>query len=101
MYISGMLIPESSPKLERATWLETPLKTSLAGRTIAISVFISEVAVRIKVIGDADTISGRLDTAGQPDPDLIIRPSGELRISNFLLWQSAYAELYFTDMQIV
>jgi undecaprenyl diphosphate synthase len=32
-----------------------------------------------------------------PDPDLIIRTSGEMRISNFLLWQSAYAELYFTD----
>ena len=35
--------------------------------------------------------------AGIPDPDLIIRPSGEYRISNFLIWQSAYAELYFTD----
>jgi len=33
-----------------------------------------------------------------PDPDLIIRPSGEIRISNFLLWQSAYAEYYFTDV---
>lgn len=38
-----------------------------------------------------------LDTAALPDPDLIIRTSGERRISNFLLWQSAYAELYFTD----
>ena len=33
-----------------------------------------------------------------PDPDLIIRPSGELRLSNFLLWQAAYAEFYFTDV---
>ena len=41
--------------------------------------------------------SGLLWSAGVPDPDLIIRPSGELRISNFLLWQSAYAEYYFTD----
>jgi undecaprenyl diphosphate synthase len=41
---------------------------------------------------DADLISGYLYTAGQPDPDLIIRPSGEYRISNFLLWQSAYTE---------
>ena len=39
-----------------------------------------------------------LYSAGVPDPDLIIRPSGELRISNFLLWQSAYAEYYFTDV---
>lgn len=39
-----------------------------------------------------------LATAGQPDPDLFIRTGGERRISNFLLWQSAYAELYFTDV---
>ncbi|MDZ4181403.1 MAG: polyprenyl diphosphate synthase, partial [Candidatus Cloacimonadaceae bacterium] len=38
-----------------------------------------------------------LYTAGQPDPDLIIRTSGEMRLSNFLLWQSAYAEIYVTD----
>ena len=37
-------------------------------------------------------------SAGVPDPDLIIRPSGEVRVSNFLLWQSAYAEYYFTDV---
>ena len=41
--------------------------------------------------------AGFLDTAGIPDPDLIIRTSGEQRTSNFLLWQSAYAEYYFTD----
>lgn len=39
-----------------------------------------------------------LDTAGIPDPELIIRPSGEVRVSNFLLWQSAYSEYYFTDV---
>jgi len=42
-----------------------------------------------------ETLSRELDTAGIPDPDLIIRTSGELRLSNFLLWQSAYAELIF------
>ncbi|MGI5973204.1 MAG: isoprenyl transferase [Oscillospiraceae bacterium] len=42
--------------------------------------------------------SGYLWSAGVPDPDLVIRPSGEVRISNFLLWQSAYAEFYFTDV---
>lgn len=45
-----------------------------------------------------DTISGYLDTAGIPDPDLMIRTSGELRLSNYLLWQLAYSEFYFTDV---
>jgi undecaprenyl diphosphate synthase len=44
---------------------------------------------------DADAISARLDTADIPDPDLIIRTSGEQRLSNFLLWQAAYAEFVF------
>jgi undecaprenyl diphosphate synthase len=52
---------------------------------------------------DPDTMceavfEGFLDTAGTPDPDLIIRTSGEQRLSNFLLWQSAYAELVFQDV---
>ncbi|MBR4724121.1 MAG: isoprenyl transferase [Clostridia bacterium] len=49
-------------------------------------------------IGDIteDMISSELYTGGQPDPDLIIRTSNELRLSNFLMWQSAYSELYFT-----
>jgi undecaprenyl diphosphate synthase len=42
-------------------------------------------------------VSDLLYTAGQPDPDLLIRTSGEMRVSNFLLWQTAYSELYFTD----
>ncbi len=42
-------------------------------------------------------LAGLLDTAGIPDPDLIIRTSGEQRLSNFLLWQSAYSEFYFTN----
>jgi undecaprenyl diphosphate synthase len=44
-----------------------------------------------------ETFAGLLYTAGQPDPDLLIRTSGEMRISNFLLWQIAYAEIYVTD----
>jgi len=43
-------------------------------------------------------ISSYLDTAGLPDPDLLIRTAGEMRISNFLLWQISYAELYVTDI---
>jgi tritrans,polycis-undecaprenyl-diphosphate synthase [geranylgeranyl-diphosphate specific] len=47
---------------------------------------------------DEDEVSRRLYTAEMPDPDLVIRTSGEERISNFLLWQMAYSELYFTDV---
>jgi undecaprenyl diphosphate synthase len=46
---------------------------------------------------DEETISGHLYTAGLPDPDLLIRTSGEMRVSNFLLWQIAYAEIYVTE----
>ena len=46
---------------------------------------------------DEESIAARLYTAGLPDPDLLIRTSGEKRVSNFLLWQIAYAELYVTD----
>ncbi|HTT04385.1 MAG TPA: polyprenyl diphosphate synthase [Steroidobacteraceae bacterium] len=47
---------------------------------------------------DADAISRHLYMAGMPDPDLIIRTSGEVRLSGFLLWQSAYSEFYFSDV---
>jgi undecaprenyl diphosphate synthase len=46
---------------------------------------------------DEQRFAGFLYTAGQPDPDLLIRTSGEMRISNFLLWQIAYAEIWVTD----
>ncbi len=47
---------------------------------------------------DDGKLEACLDTAGLPDPDLLIRTSGEQRISNFLLWQLAYSELYFTSV---
>jgi undecaprenyl diphosphate synthase len=46
---------------------------------------------------DEQTISQSLYTAAMPDPDLVIRTSGECRMSNFLMWQASYTELYFTD----
>jgi undecaprenyl diphosphate synthase len=59
-----------------------------------------------KIVGDGipaskineELITDYLYTKGQPDPDLVIRPGGEFRLSNFLLWQMSYAELYFTDI---
>jgi short-chain Z-isoprenyl diphosphate synthase len=54
---------------------------------------LAEVADQLTV----DDIAAYLYTAGQPEPDLVIRTSGEQRLSNFLLWQSAYSELYFCD----
>ncbi len=54
-----------------------------------------------KIVPDSITdeaFAGMLDTVGIPDPDLVIRTSGEVRISNFLLWQAAYAEFVFTDI---
>ena len=45
----------------------------------------------------AEDIASELYTAGVPDPDLIVRTAGEMRLSNFLMWQSAYSEFYFTD----
>jgi undecaprenyl diphosphate synthase len=45
-----------------------------------------------------ETIAGHLHTAGMPDPDLLIRTAGEMRLSNFLLWQISYAEIWVTDV---
>jgi undecaprenyl diphosphate synthase len=62
---------------------------------------IAQDAVDGKLAPDAideAKLSSYLYTAGQPDPDLLIRTSGELRISNFLLWQIAYAEIWVTDV---
>ncbi len=66
----------------------------------AMRVMASDVAEGKLVPEDIDerTFNGYLDTAELPDPDLMIRTSGEERLSNFLLWQLAYTEFYFTDV---
>lgn len=69
-----------------------------------ITQMVRKVAVQVRDEGlqvhdiTAETIAANLATAGIPDPDLLIRTSGELRLSNFLLWQLSYSELYFTDV---
>lgn len=84
------------------TRLQLNLALSYSGRW-DITQAVRKIAERARS-GDLDPadiddamISSELVTAGIPDPDLIIRTSGELRISNFLLWQLAYSELYITD----
>ncbi len=62
----------------------------------AIKKLAAEKPEMIKAL-TPEIFSGFLYTAGQPEPDLIIRSSGEMRLSNFLLWQSAYSEIYVTD----
>jgi short-chain Z-isoprenyl diphosphate synthase len=69
----------------------------------AVKALLAEAADQGKTLGSvaeglsAEQLSEHLYTAGQPDPDFIIRTSGEQRLSGFLLWQSAYSELYFCD----
>jgi undecaprenyl diphosphate synthase len=68
--------------------------------TDAVKRLVAEFSAKGRSIDDIDetTLSSYLYTAGQPDPDLLIRTSGEMRISNFLLWQIAYAEIWVTDV---
>jgi undecaprenyl diphosphate synthase len=80
------------------TRLQLNVAWNYAGRTEIVDAFRRVVAAGIPA-GQVDerTITDALYTAGLPDPDLVIRTGGEQRISNFLIWQSAYAELWFTD----
>lgn len=69
-------------------------KVEIVNATRAIARKVAAGEIRPEDIDEA-TIARHLDTSGLPDPDLILRTSGEMRLSNFLLWQSAYAELVF------
>jgi undecaprenyl diphosphate synthase len=71
-------------------WEITEAVKKIAGKVINNELAIEEI--------NQDIISDSLSTKGIPDPELLIRTSGEYRISNFLLWQLAYAELYFTPV---
>ena len=93
------LIADAEKESENATGLWLNIALNYGGRDEiknAVKKIISE-GIPAEEITE-DTISEHLYTAGQPDPDYIIRPSGEFRLSNYLIWQSAYAEYWFSDV---
>ena len=71
-------------------------RAEIVRATKRISALILQKKIDIEQI-DEDIFSSNLDIGSEPDPDLIIRTAGERRLSNFLLWQSAYSELYFSE----
>ena len=71
-------------------------RTEIVDAVRAIARKVKDGQLRPEDIGES-TISSHLYTAGMPDPDLLIRTAGEMRISNYLLWQISYAELYVSD----
>lgn len=71
-------------------WELTRMTRLVAAEVLAGKMRVEEIT--------SEVISDHLVTTGVPDPDLLIRTSGELRLSNFLLWQLSYSELYFTDI---
>ena len=92
--------------MEKATRNNGGLLLNVAlnyGSRLEITSAVKDIAAKVKngeLLCDditPQTISDHLYTATQPDPDLIIRPSGEYRLSNFLMWQGAYSELWFSD----
>lgn len=93
------LMQESEDASRDATGLNLNIAINYGGR--------DEIVHAVKNIVDSgitpdeiteQTITDYLYTAGQPDPDFIIRPSGEYRLSNYLIWQSAYSEYWFSDI---
>lgn len=98
-------LPEKTRKtlnnVIKQTQNNTGLKLNLAlnygGRQEIVRAINRILENGIKIV-DENVVDQNLDTAGLPEPDLLIRTSGEMRISNFLLWQIAYSELYVTSV---
>ena len=85
----------SIKKLSKNTGLLLNLALNYGSRSEIVDAVNSLIKEGAREVTE-QMISGRMYTAGLPDPDLVIRTSGEMRISNFLLWQAAYAEFYVT-----
>ena len=95
-------IQDATKATARNTGMKLVVALNYGGRAELVDAFNS-ILDQVRVNGmaafhaDESAISERLYTAGLPDPDLLIRTSGEMRVSNFLLWQIAYAEIYVTE----
>ena len=96
--IKNALIRLTIPEHKRVLTLALSYggRNEIVRATKAISRDITEGKITLDEINE-DLFSSYLDTAGIPDPDLLIRTAGELRLSNFMLWQLSYAELYSTN----
>ena len=93
------LIKKNEEGSKNATGLNLNIAINYGGRdeiTRAVRKMVSEGLTPDEIT--EDNISQHLYTSGMPDPDFIIRPSGEYRLSNYLIWQSAYAEYWFSDI---
>jgi len=93
-------LQESIDATARNTGLRVSLAVNYSGRAEivdAVAALVNKARRGEPVEVTEESVNAHLYTAGLPEPDLLIRTSGEMRISNFLLWQIAYAELYVTD----
>src|SRR5713101_6488970 len=92
---------EVAEKTAKNTGMVLCLALNYGGRAEIVDALNAIVAQRAaqgsRAAASEEEVSGHLYTAGLPDPDLLIRSSGEMRISNFLLWQIAYAEIFVTE----
>jgi len=97
------LINKAEDDSKGATGLWVNIALNYGGRDEIVHAVrdIATACVNGEITPDAiteQTVSQNLYTAGMPDPDLLIRPGGEYRLSNYLIWQSAYAEYWFSDI---
>ena len=93
------LIAKDEEESENATGLQVNIALNYGGRDELVHAVRSVIESGIPADEVSEQlISDRLYTAGMPDPDLIIRPSGEYRLSNYLIWQAAYSEFWFSDI---
>ncbi len=93
------LMKESEDASADATGLHLNIAINYGGRDEIVHALKNIISSGISAEDITEqTVADNLYTVGQPDPDFIIRPSGEYRLSNYLIWQSAYAEYWFSDI---